>query len=72
MFLFCRKLAAQSVLNDEITAIVDPRDYNLTTKDMLRFWYYGGMIYIGLKDYDKALRFLQQVYTYFSFWKSLC
>jgi len=40
------------ILEDEIQE-VDPQ--NLNQKDYLTYYYYGGMIYVGLKKYHKAL-----------------
>lgn len=33
-------------------------------KHFLCYYYYGGMIYMGLKDFDRALYFYEQVHPY--------
>lgn len=53
--------AALSVLADEILALAHPDSYNLKPTDVLRYFYYGGMIYIGIKDFIKALEFFKMV-----------
>ncbi|KAL0480236.1 TSC13 [Acrasis kona] len=42
---------------------IDPNATGLTPKDMLLYFYYGGMIYIGLKHYQKALGFFETALT---------
>ncbi|KAH9290651.1 hypothetical protein KI387_034768, partial [Taxus chinensis] len=48
--------AGLSILEDDIFEIDQPRDF-------LLYCYYGGMIYIGLKRFSKALEFLQHAIT---------
>jgi len=52
--------AALPVLEQEILDI-DPASTNLTPQDMLRYFYYGGNVYIGLKQYKKALEMFKLV-----------
>eukprot|EP01080_Neovahlkampfia_damariscottae_P000841 gene841-9090_t len=47
---------ALRVLNQPIYDI-EPNQTGLTPKDMLSYYYYGGMIFIGLKQFDKAFSF---------------
>lgn len=42
---------------------IDPTRTGLTPKDMLLYYYYGGMIYIGLKQYQKASSFFETALT---------
>ena len=32
-----------------------PQVTQLTTLDFLRYWYYGGNVYVGLKNFPKAI-----------------
>lgn len=48
--------AALSVLNDDIFEVDQP-------KELFLYYYYGGMIYIGMKRFDKALEHLLNVVT---------
>ncbi|GLJ36631.1 hypothetical protein SUGI_0737010 [Cryptomeria japonica] len=48
--------AGLSILEDDIFEIDQPRDF-------LLYCYYGGMVYIGLKHFSKALEFLQHAIT---------
>ncbi|XP_031481582.1 COP9 signalosome complex subunit 3 [Nymphaea colorata] len=48
--------AGLSILNDDISEIDQPKDFFL-------YCYYGGMIYIGLKRFHKALEFLRHATT---------
>jgi COP9 signalosome complex subunit 3 len=51
---------AQPILDEEIFD-VNPEATAVTSRDMLLYYYYGGLIYTGLKDYKKALAFFRQV-----------
>jgi COP9 signalosome complex subunit 3 len=42
---------------------IDPNQTGLTPRDMLLYYYYGGMIYIGVKQYQKALQFFDTALT---------
>jgi hypothetical protein len=53
--------AALPVLGDEVLALAHPENYNLKARDVLRFFYYGGMIFTGVKDFGKALEFFKMV-----------
>jgi COP9 signalosome complex subunit 3 len=55
--------AALPVLGDEVLALAHPENYNLKARDVLRFFYYGGMIYTGVKDFGKALEFFKMGFT---------
>jgi COP9 signalosome complex subunit 3 len=55
--------AALPVLSDEVLALANPETYNLKAKDVLRFFYYGGMVYTGVKNFGKALEFFRMVRT---------
>jgi len=50
--------AAVPILEDEIFE-VNPEVSAITPKDLLLYYYYGGMIYTGLKDFKKALAFFK-------------
>ncbi|KAJ7540488.1 hypothetical protein O6H91_10G017600 [Diphasiastrum complanatum] len=54
--------AALSVLDDDIFEI-DQKKTGLTPKDFLLFCYYGGMAYVGLKRFEKALELFQHAVT---------
>lgn len=45
--------AAQSLL-DEFGTVTMPKEYSLEPKDVFLYFYYGGMIYTGTKNYVKA------------------
>ncbi|KNC97516.1 uncharacterized protein SPPG_06992 [Spizellomyces punctatus DAOM BR117] len=47
--------AALPVLDRDITEI-DPQSYDLKYQDFLLHYYYGGMIYVGLKRFERALQ----------------
>jgi len=55
--------AALPVLAEEVLSIANPEEYNFKTKDFLRYFYYGGMIYVGVKQYGKALDFFRLGFT---------
>jgi len=55
--------AALPVLAEEALAIANPEEHNFKTKDFLRYYYYGGMIYVGVKQYGKALDFFRLGFT---------
>jgi len=55
--------AALPVLAEEVLSIANPDDYNFKTKDFLRYFYYGGMIYVGAKQYGKAIDFFRLGFT---------
>ena len=40
---------------------MDPQRTSLPSVDLLRYYYYGGMVYIGLKRYNDALDFFRTV-----------
>ena len=42
---------------------IDPSITGLTPRDMLLYYYYGGMVYIGVKQYTKALDFFNNALT---------
>lgn len=50
--------AALPVLEQSIFD-VQPEKTGTTPKDMLLYYYYGGMIYLGLKKYEKAYSFFE-------------
>lgn len=54
--------SALSILDDEIFEI-DQKKTGLVPRDFLLYSYYGGMIYIGLKQFGKALESLQRAIT---------
>lgn len=40
---------------------MDPNVVGMTPRDMLLYYYYGGMVYIGLKQFSKAQSFFDTV-----------
>jgi len=42
---------------------VNPEATGITSKDLLLYYYYGGMVYTGLKQFKKALNFFRLVVT---------
>ncbi|XP_073393390.1 COP9 signalosome complex subunit 3 isoform X1 [Physcomitrium patens] len=54
--------ASLSILEDDIFEI-DQKKTSLVPRDFLLYCYYGGMIYIGLKKFSKALEFFQHAIT---------
>lgn len=54
--------AALSILDEQIFEI-DPKKCVLTPKDFLLYCYYGGMLYIGLKQFGKALECFHHAIT---------
>jgi COP9 signalosome complex subunit 3 len=53
--------AALPVLEDNLTEINEAS--GITPKDLLCYFYYGGRVYIGMKQYKKALEFFKLVLT---------
>jgi len=51
--------AAVRILDDDIFE-VSPDSTGVTPKDMLLYYYYGGMVLTGLKEYKKAIFFFRQ------------
>ncbi|KAL1922758.1 uncharacterized protein VTP21DRAFT_9134 [Calcarisporiella thermophila] len=49
--------AALPILDHDISEI-EPEQYAINIQDYLLYHYYGGMIYIGLKRFERALEFL--------------
>ncbi|KAJ3322612.1 hypothetical protein HDV06_002826 [Boothiomyces sp. JEL0866] len=47
---------ATSLLDMPVTYLSE--DYGIDASNFLLYHYYGGMIYLGLKDYEKAIEFL--------------
>lgn len=54
--------ASLSILEDDIFEI-DQKRTALVPRDFLLYCYYGGMVYIGLKKFSKALEFFQHAIT---------
>jgi COP9 signalosome complex subunit 3 len=54
--------AALPVLDSEIYD-VNPEATSITPKEMLLYFYYGGLLYTGLKEHKKALGFFRCVVT---------
>eukprot|EP01118_Nematostelium_gracile_P013102 TRINITY_DN48_c0_g1_i2.p1 TRINITY_DN48_c0_g1~~TRINITY_DN48_c0_g1_i2.p1 ORF type:complete len:432 (+),score=110.17 TRINITY_DN48_c0_g1_i2:69-1364(+) len=54
--------AAREILDTEILE-VNPDATTVTSKDVLLYYYYGGLIYTGLKQFKKALSFFRLVVT---------
>ena len=54
--------AAEEILNDSIED-VHPETYDIDIQDFLLYHYYGGMLYCGLKKFNKALEFFKIVIT---------
>jgi COP9 signalosome complex subunit 3 len=50
--------AAREILDTEVFE-VNPEATTITSKDVLLFYYYGGMAYTGLKQFKKALNFFR-------------
>jgi COP9 signalosome complex subunit 3 len=55
--------AALSVLAEEPLNIANPESYNFKPRDMLRYFYYGGMVYTGVKDFGKAVELFKHGFT---------
>lgn len=41
----------------------DVRVNGFTQSDYLRFWYYGGLVWTGLKDYGRAITYFEQCFS---------
>jgi COP9 signalosome complex subunit 3 len=54
--------AARRLLDDTILEI-NPNVTGVQPRDYLLYYYYGGMVWIGLKQWDKAYEFLQTCLT---------
>lgn len=54
--------AALPVLEDELSDL-DPSATGITPRDVMRYYYYGGMVYAGVKDMRKALEAFKMVFT---------
>ncbi|KAL6042068.1 COP9 signalosome complex subunit 3 [Balamuthia mandrillaris] len=55
--------AALPVLAEEVLAIADPERYGFKPVDLLRYFYYGGMVYVGVKQFEQALEFFKQGFS---------
>jgi len=55
--------AALPLLAEDMLAIANPEDYNFKTKDFLRYYYYGGMVLVGVKQYARAVDFFRLGFT---------
>jgi len=53
---------ARPILAEEVFDVT-PESTAVTPKDYLLYYYYGGMIFTGLKDYKQALTFFRMVVT---------
>eukprot|EP01089_Gocevia_fonbrunei_P016652 TRINITY_DN5224_c0_g1_i1.p1 TRINITY_DN5224_c0_g1~~TRINITY_DN5224_c0_g1_i1.p1 ORF type:complete len:379 (+),score=61.34 TRINITY_DN5224_c0_g1_i1:51-1187(+) len=51
--------AALPILADEVSELAKPEDFKLHHRDLLKYFYYGGLIYVGVKQYEKALEFFK-------------
>eukprot|EP00741_Cyanophora_paradoxa_P008787 tig00001374_g8504.t1 len=54
--------AAEPVINQDVFDI-DPQKTALTPRDLLLYYYYGGMVLVGLKRYQDAMDFFQMAVT---------
>lgn len=54
---------AIQVLNRDITTISKEGGQNFDTKSFLLYYYYGGMVYAAVKNYERALYFFEIVIT---------
>mmetsp|Transcript_13754 Transcript_13754/g.20838 ORF Transcript_13754/g.20838 Transcript_13754/m.20838 type:complete len:407 (-) Transcript_13754:1382-2602(-) len=61
--LTCKRYAAASKLLKHQILEIEPSITGLTPKDMLLFYYYGGMVHCGLKNWDEAVRFFSIALT---------
>jgi len=52
--------AALSVL-DQFVYLIDPKLSGITSEDTRLYYYYGGICYIGLKNWEKAIEFFETV-----------
>jgi len=55
--------AALPILAEEVYAIANPESYGFNHRDLLRYYYYGGLVYVGVKDFDNALEFFKHGFT---------
>jgi len=55
--------AALPILADEPISIANPDSYNFKPREMLRYFYYGGMVYAGVKQWGKAVEFFRHGFT---------
>lgn len=53
---------ALPIIDDEVFE-VSTEATGLTPRDLLCYYYYGGRVYIGMKQYKKALEFFKLVFT---------
>eukprot|EP00005_Dracoamoeba_jomungandri_P001569 CAMPEP_0174262424 /NCGR_PEP_ID=MMETSP0439-20130205/12966_1 /TAXON_ID=0 /ORGANISM="Stereomyxa ramosa, Strain Chinc5" /LENGTH=344 /DNA_ID=CAMNT_0015347129 /DNA_START=373 /DNA_END=1407 /DNA_ORIENTATION=- len=55
--------AALPVVREDLTQIVNPKRFDFHHTDLLRYFYYGGMVFVGVKDFKRALEFFKQGFT---------
>jgi len=61
--LLAKNYSAALPILEEPIYVVDPETTCVTPRDLLRYFYYGGMVYVGLKQFSKALEFFQQAFA---------
>ncbi len=55
--------AARFLSSFQVLKISDTRNSGFTQADYLRFWYYGGLVFTGLKDFGRAIDYFEACFS---------
>jgi COP9 signalosome complex subunit 3 len=55
--------ASRHLSNFQVLRISDPRSSGFTQSDYLRFWYYGGLVFTGMKDFGRAIEYYEACFS---------
>jgi COP9 signalosome complex subunit 3 len=59
----CYSRAARHLANFQVLKISDPRTTGFSQSDYLRFWYYGGLVFTGMKDFARAIEYYEACFS---------
>lgn len=48
---------------NQVLQISEPRASGFSQSDFLRFWYYGGLVFVGLKDFKRAIDYFETCFS---------
>lgn len=55
--------AARHLANFQVLKISDPRATGFSQSDYLRFWYYGGLVFTGMKEFGRAIEYYEACFS---------
>ena len=55
--------AARYLSNFQVLKIGDMRATGFSQSDYLRFWYYGGLVFTGMKDFGRAIEYYEACFS---------